>query len=96
MTMSHLPLADVKAHLSEVVQRVNAQHERVTITVHGRPAAVLISVDDFESLEETIAVLSDPELVGQIRASQAERAAGLMETAEDLDAAMEARRARGD
>ena len=96
MTMSHLPLAEVKAHLSEVVQRVNAQHERVTITVHGRPAAVLLSVDDLESLEETIAVLSDPELMRQITASEAERAAGLMETAEDLDAAMEARRARGD
>lgn len=96
MTMSHLPLADVKAHLSEVVQRVNAQHERVTITVHGRPAAVLLSVDDLESLEETIAVLSDPDLMRQVNASEAERAAGLMETAEDLDAAMEARRARGD
>ena len=54
--MSLLPLAEVKAHLSEVVQRVSTQHERVTITVHGRPAAVLISVDDLESLEETIAV----------------------------------------
>jgi antitoxin YefM len=96
MTMSHLPLADVKARLSEIVQRVNAQHERVTITVHGRPAAVLISVDDLESLEETIAVLSDPELMRQVTASEAERAAGLMETAEDLDAAMEARRARGE
>lgn len=96
MTMSHLPLADVKAHLSEVIQRVHAQHERVTITVHGRPAAVLLSVDDLESLEETIAVMSDPELMRDINASEAERAAGLMETAEDLDAAMEARRARGD
>jgi antitoxin YefM len=96
MTMSPLPLAEVKAHLSEVVQRVSTQHERVTITVHGRPAAVIISVDDLESLEETIAVLSDPELMRQIRVSEAERSAGLMETIEDLDRAMEARRARGD
>lgn len=96
MTMSHLPLAEVKAHLSEVVQRVGTQHERVTITVHGRPAAVLLSIDDLESLEETIAVLADPELMRQIRAAETERAAGLMETGEDLDRAMEARRARGD
>ncbi|MEX1209498.1 MAG: type II toxin-antitoxin system Phd/YefM family antitoxin [Candidatus Nanopelagicales bacterium] len=94
--MSHLPLAEVKAHLSEFVQRVNTQHERMTITVHGRPAAVLLSVDDLESLEETIAVLSDPELMRQIRASEAEREAGLMETLQDLERAMEARRARGD
>ena len=96
MTMSPLPLAEVKAHLSEVVQRVSTQHERVTITVHGRPAAVLISVDDLESLEETIAVLSDADLMQQLRESEAERAAGLMESAEDLDRAMQVRRARGD
>ena len=96
VTMSLLPLAEVKAHLSEVVQRVSTQHERVTITVHGRPAAVLISVDDLESLEETIAVLSDADLMQQWRESEAERAAGLMESAEDLDRAMQARRARGD
>jgi prevent-host-death family protein len=94
--MSLLQLPEFKAQLSEVVQRVSTQHERVTITVHGRPAAVLISVDDLESLEETIAVLSDADLMQQLRESEAERAAGLMESAEDLDRAMQARRARGD
>jgi prevent-host-death family protein len=94
--MSLLQLPEFKAQLSEVVQRVSTQHERVTITVHGRPTAVLISVDDLESLEETIAVLSDADLTQQLRESEAERAAGLMESAEDLDQAMQARRARGD
>ncbi len=94
--MSLLQLPEFKAQLSEVVQRVSTQHERVTITVHGRPTAVLISVDDLESLEETIAVLSDADLTQQLRESEAERAAGLMESAEDLDRAMQARRARGD
>jgi prevent-host-death family protein len=94
--MSLLQLPEFKAQLSEVVQHVSTQHERVTITVHGRPAAVLISVDDLESLEETIAVLSDADLMQQLRESEAERAAGLMESAEDLDQAMQARRARGD
>jgi prevent-host-death family protein len=94
--MSLLQLPEFKAQLSEVVQRVSTQHERVTITVHGRPTAVLISVDNLESLEETIAVLSDADLMQQLRESEAERAAGLMESAEDLDRAMQARRARGD
>ena len=35
VTMSTMPRAEVKAHLSEVVSRVNSQHERVTVTVHG-------------------------------------------------------------
>lgn len=38
-----LPLAEVKAHLSELVARVSRQHERVLVTVHGAPAAVLVS-----------------------------------------------------
>jgi prevent-host-death family protein len=58
-----LPLAQVKAHLSELVGRVNSQHDRVTVTVHGRPSAVLLSLDDLEALEETIAILSDTETV---------------------------------
>ena len=67
-----LPLAEVKNRLSEVVEQVESQHARVTITKHGRPAAVVISADDLESLEETLRVLSDPDLLAQVRASRAE------------------------
>jgi prevent-host-death family protein len=71
-----MPLADVKAHLSELVSRVYGQHERVTVTVHGRPSAVLVSVEDLESLEETIAILSDGDAVAALLASEAELARG--------------------
>jgi len=67
-----LPLAEVKNRLSEVVEQVESQHARVTITKHGRPAAVVISADDLESLEETLRVLSDPDLLAQVRASRAQ------------------------
>src|SRR3546814_5438300 len=65
--MDHVPLAEVKNHLSQVVERVQREHGRVVITKHGRPAAVLISIEDLESLEETLAVLSDPDLMASIR-----------------------------
>jgi antitoxin YefM len=68
-----LPLAEAKNRLSEVVEQVETQHARVTITKHGRPAAVVMSVDDLDSLEETLRVLSDPALLAQVRASRAER-----------------------
>ncbi len=68
-----LPLAEVKNRLSEVVEQVETQHARVTITKHGRPAAVVISADDLDSLEETLRVLSDLELLARVRASRAER-----------------------
>lgn len=71
-----LPLAYVKAHLSEIADRVEGQHERVIVTRKGRPAAVLVSPEDLESLEETLAVLSDPGLMAQIRESEAEAERG--------------------
>ena len=74
--MSTLPLAEVKSHLSELVSRVASQHDRVTVTVHGRPSAVLLAVEDLEALEETIAVLSDQDALGQIAASERELARG--------------------
>ena len=62
-----LPLAEVKARLSEIVERVLREQERVVVTRNGRPAAVLVSPEDLESLEETLAVLSDTGLMQQIR-----------------------------
>jgi antitoxin YefM len=94
MTMSEsLPLAEVKAHLSELVGRVGSQHERVTVTVHGRPSAVLVAVDDLESLEETIAVLSDAATLRALAESDAELARGEGEDEQSLTTAMRARRA---
>lgn len=74
--MTTVPLAEVKAHLSELVGRVNDHHERVTVTVHGRPSAVLIAVEDLESLEETLAILSDPATLRRLAESDAELARG--------------------
>jgi antitoxin YefM len=93
MTMSEVStLAETKAHLSKLVARVGAQHERVT--VHGRPVAVLLAVDDLESLEETIAVLSDAAALQALNEADAELARGEGENQDSLAAAMQARRAR--
>lgn len=69
-------LANVKAHLSAIVGSVHDTHERVVITRNGEPAAVLISPDDLASLEETLEILSDKPLMGQIAQSRAEIEAG--------------------
>jgi antitoxin YefM len=70
LVMDTLPLATVKAKFSEIVDRVQGQHDRVTVTRNGRPAAVLISADDLDALEETLAVLSDADAMAQIRESE--------------------------
>lgn len=71
-----MSLATVKAKFSEIVARVEREQDRVVVTRNGRPAAVLLSSDDLESLEETLAVLSDRSLQAQIRASEQARARG--------------------
>lgn len=74
--MSTMPLAEVKAKLSAVVDEVRGTHERVTITRNGRPEAVLLSVEDLESLEETLDILSTPGAVEEIRVAEADIARG--------------------
>lgn len=71
-----MALRDVKNHLSEVVDQVEREHDRVVITKHGRPAAVVVSVDDLASLEETLDIAGRPALMRQIRAGLTELAAG--------------------
>jgi prevent-host-death family protein len=88
-----LPLGEVKTHLSELVGRVHDHHERVTVTVHGRPSAVLLAVEDLERLEETIAILSDPATMSRLAESDAEIARGETVSATELAEAMRRRRA---
>jgi antitoxin YefM len=71
-----MPLADVKNRLSEVVDRLQREHGRVIITKHGHPAAVVISIEDLESLEETLDIMDSAALLGDIRESLAELSVG--------------------
>jgi antitoxin YefM len=75
----YVALAEMKNRLSEFVERIDREHDRVIITKHGHPAAVVMSIDDLESLEETLAILSDPGLMAQIRESDADISAGRAE-----------------
>ena len=92
MVMTTMPLAEVKARLSELVGRVAEQHERITVTVHGRPSAVLMAVDDLDALHETLSVLADPDTLPRLAESDAELARGEAIGADELAAAMAARR----
>jgi prevent-host-death family protein len=71
-----LPFSEVKAHLSELADRVERQHDRILVTRNGRPSFVLLSPDDLESLEETLDIIKDDELMQSIRKSRQEAAAG--------------------
>jgi antitoxin YefM len=74
--MEAVPLTDAKTHLSELVERVDREHDRVTVTKNGRVAAVLISQEELAGLEETLDILSDPELMTSLRKSRRQAAKG--------------------
>ena len=65
--MKTLPLSEVKMKLSQLIDEISSQDEQITITRNGRPAAVLISPDEFESWKETVAIRSNAELMSEIR-----------------------------
>jgi prevent-host-death family protein len=86
MADTTLPLAEIKKRLSEIVDRVQQHHERVVLTRNGRPAAVILSADDLESLEETLDILSEPGALEEIRRSWEELDRGEYVTGEELRA----------
>jgi len=71
-----IPFTDAKAHLSELVDKVVGEHERFILTRNGRPAAILLSPDELESLEETVEIVKDKRLMESIRRSQKEATQG--------------------
>lgn len=71
-----LPLSEVKTRLPELVVGVDEREEEVIVTKNGRPAAVLINVQEYARLKETLDVLSDPQAMNQIAESKTFYSAG--------------------
>ena len=69
--MKTLSLSEVKMKLSELVEKVNSTDEEIIITKNGRPAAVLVSPDEYESWKETSDILSDSDLMNEIKSGLA-------------------------
>ena len=81
-----MPLSEAKDKLSGLVDDVDTTHEIVTITRHGRPAAVLMSADDLESLHETLYWLSQPGIRESIAEARRDLADGNTLSSDDLRA----------
>ncbi|GAA2084361.1 type II toxin-antitoxin system Phd/YefM family antitoxin [Actinomadura alba] len=73
--MTTLPLAEVRHNLSRLVDSAVTTHERVEITRNGVPAAILLSIDDYEAMQETIEILADAETLDALREGMADIAA---------------------
>jgi prevent-host-death family protein len=84
--MTTLPLAEVRANLSKLVEEAERTHQRVEVTKNGRRAAVLMSADDYDSLMETMDILSDAQAMAALREADADIAAGRVYPAEVVEA----------
>jgi prevent-host-death family protein len=73
--MKTLPLSEAKDRLSGLVDEAEATHEMVTITKHGRPAAVLMAAEDLESLHDTLFWLSQPGIRDDVAAAERDQEA---------------------
>lgn len=90
MYMTMLPVADARSQLSKLIDQAASTHERFEITRNGHRTAVLLSADDYDALQETIAVLSDTALLAAHREGDAAIASGDYLDADQLAHAMRA------
>ena len=82
--MKSVPLTEAKERLSALVDEADATHEIIQITRHGRVAAVLMSADDLESLNETLHALRTPGVVEELAQADRDFAAGNAVSGDEL------------
>ncbi len=71
-----IPFTEARARLTELLDDVEARHEHLVITRKGRPAAVVVSPEEWEAIEETLDVLQDEQTLDDLRASKEDVKAG--------------------
>lgn len=89
-----IPLSEAKAKLSEVIDEIVTTHDRVTVTRNGRPVAVVLSTDDLEAIEETVAILSDPAAMRHIEQGRVAVSNGDVATKDEIESLRDQLRTR--
>jgi antitoxin YefM len=80
-----LPISTVREHLTTLVDNAKNRLDEYVVTVNGKPAAVIISAEEYESWKETLDVVSNPGLLGAIRAGQDDLIAGNVSSLQELE-----------
>jgi prevent-host-death family protein len=88
--MTTLPLAEVRANLSKLVDEAVRTHQRVEVTRQGRRAVVILSADDYDSIMETLDILGDQELMREIRDAESATERGEVFTLDEVTEEMRA------
>lgn len=83
-----MSVSEAKDKLSQLVESVDSTHDAITITRHGRAAAVLVAAADLQQLTDTIEWLSDPLTVTEVAEAEDDIVAGNTLSIEDARAAL--------
>jgi antitoxin YefM len=89
-----VPVREFRSNLSELLSDVADRRDHVLVTRNGRPAAALVPIDEYEALEETAEILSDPDALAAIEAGLAELERGETIALEELRQELAERRPR--
>jgi len=79
-----VPLSKAKALLSQFIRRVREEHESFAITHRGKVEGVLLSFEEYESLIETLEILSDRDLMASLRRGLKDEKAGRVHTFKEV------------
>lgn len=93
--METIPITEAKARIAELADRVAREHDHFTITRNGRADVMLISVAEYESMQETLDILSDDEALADLRQSREDFASGNTFSMAEAQAELDRRRGRG-
>jgi prevent-host-death family protein len=67
-----VPVRELRSNLAQLLSDVADRRDHVVVTRNGRPAAALVPIDEYQALEETAEILSDPDALSALEAGLAE------------------------
>ena len=83
--VKHISLKELRPKLPKLIEEVDSKMDRYVITKRGRPVALMMAIDDYESLIETLEILSDKKLVARIKRAESEVKKGSFKTLEEVE-----------
>ena len=79
-----ISIRELRPKLSQVMNNIHKKFDRYVITRRGKPEAIIMSMDDYEGLLETLEIESDPQLMADIRKAEEEMKKGKGKTLEQI------------
>ena len=88
--MTHtITLKELRPDLPKVVEEIDKKWERYVITKHGKPSIVMLSIEDYESLMETLDILADPKAVKSLKHGEEDLRKGKTRSWQEIKASLE-------